>query len=330
MTTLAPTLEAFFTDRLMRQRRASPNTVAGYRDSFRLLLAYLQVSTGKSPSSLTFEDLDVDAIMGFLAHLEADRASSPRTCNARLAAIRAFFGFAALRHPEHAALIQRVLAIPHQRTTRALVKHLSNAEVDALLGAPDRSTRVGRRDHAILVLAIQTGLRVGELRRLRCGDVVAGSGAHVRTTGKGRKERCTPLTATTVAVLGGWLRESGGMADSPLFPGRCSDAFLSADAVQRLITKHVAGAATHCPSLKNARVTPHVLRHTCAMRLLAAGIDQSVIALWLGHERVETTDIYIHADLSIKERALAMTAPTSTTQRRYRVPDALLTFLEAL
>lgn len=329
MTMLAPTLEAFFTDWLMQQRRASPNAVCAYRDSFRLLLAYLRDRTGKAPSRLTFGDLDVNAVTGFLAHLEGQRSASVRTRNARLAAVRAFFHFAALLHPERAALIQRVLAVPHQRTTRALVEHLSDAEVDALLASPDRSTRMGRRDHALLVLAVQTGLRVGELRALRRRDLVLAPGAHVRTTGKGRKQRCTPLTSTTVTVLSDWLRERNRGPDDLLFPGR-GQGTLSADAVQRLVAKHAGAATVRCPTLQRKHVTPHVLRHTCVMRMIAAGIDQSVIALWLGHERVETTDIYIHVDLSIKEWALAMSVPQATTPRRYRAPDALLAFLEGL
>lgn len=329
MTAIAPTLEAFFTDGLARQRRASPNTIAAYRDSFRLLLTYIHDHAGKTPSCLTFNDLDVETITRFLGHLETGRASSVRTRNARLAALRAFFRFAALRHPEHAALFQRVLAVPHQRATRTLIEHLNDNKVDALLASPDRSTRLGRRDHAVLLLiAIQTGLRVSELTNLQNRDVVPGPGAHVRTKGKGRKERCTPLTSTTLKVLNGWLRERGGQPDDPLFPGRAQA--LSVDAVQRLTAKHATTASARCPTLKNKVVSPHVLRHTCAMKMLAAGLDQSVIALWLGHEHVETTDIYIHADLTIKERALARTAPPATGPLRYQPPDKLLASLESL
>jgi len=329
MTALAPTLEAFFTDRLARQRRASAHTVAAYRDSFRLLLAYLQRHTGKAPSLLQFEDLDAEAITAFLVHLEDDRANSVRTRNARLAALHSFFRFAALRHPEHAQLIQRVLAIPPKRATKGIVPFLTEAEVEALLAAPDRSTRRGRRDHALLVLALQTGLRVSELTGLCWNDVELGTGAHVRTCGKGRKDRCTPLIAQTVAVLGTWMREQHPQPTDRVFPGR-GDATLSSDAVQRMIAKHTAAAATRCPTLRGKRVAPHVLRHTAAMTLLAAGVDQTVIALWLGHERVETTDIYIHGDLTIKERAIARTAPPGIRPGRYKAPDALIAFLEGL
>jgi len=329
MTALAPTLEAFFTDRLARQRRASAHTVAAYRDSFRLLLAYLQRSTGKAPSRLQFEDVDAEVITAFLVHLENDRANSVRTRYARLAALHSFFRFAALRHPEHAQLIQRVLAIPPKRATKGIVPFLTEAEVEALLAAPDRSTHRGRRDHALLVLALQTGLRVSELTGLCWNDVELGTGAHVRTCGKGRKDRCTPLIAQTVAVLGAWMREQHPQPTDQVFPGR-ADATLSSDAVQRMIAKHTAAAATRCPTLQGKHVAPHVLRHTAAMTLLAAGVDQTVIALWLGHEHVETTDIYIHGDLTIKERAIARTAPPGTRRGRYKAPDALIAFLEGL
>jgi site-specific recombinase XerD len=329
MTALAPSLEAFFTDRLAQQRRASAHTVAAYRDSFRLLLDYLQRRTGTAPSRLQFEDLDAEVITAFLVHLENDRANSIRTRNARLAALHSFFRFAALRHPEHAWLIQRVLAIPPKRAGKSIVAFLTDAEVEALLAAPDRTTRNGRRDHALLVLALQTGLRVSELTGLCCGDVKLGTGAHVRTCGKGRKDRCTPLIAQTAAVLGAWMREQDRQPTDRVFPGR-GDGTLSSDAVQRMIAKHTATAAMRCPTLRGKRVAPHVLRHTAAMTLLAAGVDQTVIALWLGHERVETTDIYIHGDLTIKERAIARTAPPGTRPGRYKAPDALLAFLEAL
>jgi site-specific recombinase XerD len=329
MTVLAPTLEAFFTDRLLTQRRASPHTIAASRDTFRLLLGFLEQHTDTAPSRLRLDDLDADTITQFLAHLERDRHNSARSCNARLAALRSFFRFAALRHPEHAGLIQRVLAIPPRRAIKTIVAYLTGTEVDALLAAPDRQTPAGRRDHALLLLTVQTGLRVSELTGLRCGDVRPGAGAHVRSHGKGRKDRATPLTPQTARVLTAWLRERGGQDHEPLFPGRRNEQ-LSSDAVQRLISKHAAAASKECPTLRTKRVTPHVLRHTAAMNLLAAGVDQTVIALWLGHERVETTDIYIHGDLTIKEAAIARTAPHGTPPGRYKPKDPLLAFLERL
>lgn len=329
MSSLAPTLEAFFSERLARQRQASPHTVLAYRDTFRLLLGFAQQRTGKAPSKLDLQDLDAPLIGAFLEHLEKDRGNSVRTRNTRLAAVHSFFRFASFRHPEHVALIQRVLAIPPKRFDRALVSFLTRPEIDALLASPDRTTWVGRRDHALLLVAIQTGLRLSELTQLAGQDVQLGAGAHLRCLGKGRKERCTPLTAQTIGVLSVWLRERQGQPGDPLFPSHRGSP-LSSDAVQRLVAKYATRAQQRCPSLHDKRVTPHVLRHTSAMQLLQAGVDTSVIALWLGHESVETTQIYLHADLALKERALARTAPRHVTPGRYRAPDALLAFLDGL
>ncbi len=329
MSALAPTLEAFFTERLITQRWASPHTVASYRDTFRLLLGFAGHRVGKTPSALGIEDLKAELIGAFLQHLELERHNSVRTRNNRLAAIHSLFGYAVLRHPEHAELIHRVLAIPTKRTARPLVAFLTNEEIDALLNAPDRRTWTGRRDHALLVVAIGTGLRVSELTSLTRGNIELGSAAHVRCHGKGRKERITPLSAQSCRVLRVWLAEHHGDETEPLFPSR-RNAHLSRDAVGVLVTKHTRRAAESCRSLATKKITPHVLRHTCAMRLLAAGIDNSVIALWLGHESVETTQMYLHADLAIKQRALERTAPTGTKPGRYQVPDSLIAFLEAL
>lgn len=329
MSAVAPTLEAFFTERLAAQRRASPNTIAAYRDTFRLLLRFVQDSTGTPPTKLQFGDLDAPRIGAFLDHLEHRRDVAISTRNARLAAVHSLFRFAALRHPEHAAVIQRVLAIPAKRADRVLVTYLVRPEVEALLAAPDRSTRHGRRDRALLLLAVQTGLRVSELTGLRCQDVTFGTGAHLRCTGKGRKQRSTPLLPQTVAVLRTWMTELGGGPNDPVFPGPRGHA-LSRDAVAHLVARHATTAAAVCPSIAAKRVSPHVLRHTAAIQLLEAGVDTSVIALWLGHESIRTTDIYQHADLRMKERALARTAPPTAPPGRYRPPDALLAFLEAL
>jgi integrase/recombinase XerD len=293
MSALAPTLQAFFTHRLIDQRHASPNTIAAYRDTFRLLLGYIHQHNGKPPSRLRLDDLDAPVITGFLAHLESARGCSPRTRNARLAAIHSMFRYAALHHPEHAELIQRVLAIPTKRHDTTIVSFLTRAEIDALLAAPDRTTRLGRRDHAIMLLTIQTGLRVSELTGLRRRDIHLGTGAHVRCHGKGRKQRATPLTTQTVDVLAAWLDELGGNPDTPLFPGRDPTRALSRDAVRRLVAKHAATAQGTCPSLRSTRVSPHLLRHTAAMLLLQAGVDTAVIALWLGHESIEATNIYL-------------------------------------
>jgi site-specific recombinase XerD len=329
MSTLAPTLEAFFTQRLTSQRRASPNTVAAYRDAWRLVLRYAQGRTGRQPCQLDLTDLDAPFIAGFLDHLEHDRGNSVRTRNARLAAVRSFFRYAALCHPEHAGLIARVLAIPAKKAQRNELCYLSHPEAGALLAAPDRHTWTGRRDHTLLDVAVDTGLRVSELTGLRNRDVELGTGASLSCQGKGRKHRCTPLRKQTAAVLAAWMQERGGGPDDPVFPTRRGRK-ISRGAVGRLVTRHAATAASRCPSLRAKRITPHVLRHSCAMSLLAQGVDTAVIALWLGHERVETTQIYVHADMSIKERALARTAPPNTTPGRYQPPDSLLAFLTSL
>ena len=329
MTALAPILQAFFTDRLARQRHASGHTIAAYRDTWRLLLGYAAAKTSKQPSQLDLADLDAPLIAAFLDHLRADRGNSPRTRNARLAAVHSVFRYAALRCPEHAHTIARVLAIPPKRFDKALVTWLTEAELAALLAAPDRSTWAGRRDHALILLAAQTGLRISELTGLTTGDVHLGAGAHVSCTGKGRKQRITPLTATTAAVLRTWLAERGGHPGQPLFPNRTGGR-LSRDAIEHRLAKHIAAGAARCPSLNAKRVTMHTLRHTAAMRLLQAGTDTSVIALWMGHEQAETTQIYLHADLALKEQALARTRPPDARPGRYRPPGKLLAFLEAL
>jgi site-specific recombinase XerD len=329
MTLLAPTLQAFFTERLARQRQASPRTSASYRDAFRLLLGYLQNQSGIAPSKVAIEDLEAEIIIAFLDHLEVDRHNIARTRNARLAAIRSFFRYAALRHPDHAALIQRVLAIPQKRFDKAVVSFLTRAEIDALLASPDRTTWEGRRDLAMLALTVQTGLRVSEVVGLNCGDVEVGSGGHVRCRGKGRRDRVTPLTKSTAAVLRVWLEERSGLPADPLFPARTGRR-VQRGAIERRVAKYRAIAAAQCPSLRDKVLTPHVLRHSCAMSLLEAGVEETVIALWLGHADLRSTQAYIHADLATKERALARVAPNGTRPGRFRPPDPLLAFLESI
>jgi site-specific recombinase XerD len=329
MTALAPVLQAFFTDRLIAQRRASPHTIAGYRSTFRVLLGFAAAQTGKKPSALDIADLDAALIAAFLDHLEHERQCTIRTRNWRLAAIHSLFTYAAPHHPEHAATIQRVLAIPTKRHERTLVTWLTEPEADALFAAPDRGTWAGRRDHAMLVLVAQTGLRISELIGLSRSDVSLGPGAHVRCMGKGRKERATPLTGLTVAVLRGWLTERCGDPNDPLFPARTGTR-LSNDAIERRLAAHLATARAGCPSLRAKHVTMHTLRHTAAMRLLHAGADVAVIALWLGHEQIATTHIYLHADMNQKERAIARVTPPGTSPGRYQPPDPLLAFLDNL
>jgi integrase/recombinase XerD len=329
MSALAPTVQAFFTRRLLQERNASPHTIAAYRDTIRLLLRFAAQRCEREPAMLDIADLDADTVAAFLDHLQTERGNSARTRNARLAAIHSLYRYAALRHPEHAQDIQRVLSIPPKRTDRALVTFLDQSEIGALLAAPDRTTWTGRRDHALLILAIQTGLRASELTNLDVADLQLAGAAHVTCEGKGRKQRITPLTRTTTAVLRVWLAERAGHPDDPLFP-TIRGRRLTRDALERRLALHVTHATNQQPSLKDKIVTLHTLRHTAAMQLLHAGIDSTVIALWLGHERVETTQIYLHADLALKEKALARTKPPDAKPGRYRPPDTLLAFLEAL
>jgi integrase/recombinase XerD len=330
MANVARLLEGFFTDRLLRQRQASPHTIAAYRDTFRLLLSFAQQRLKKEPSALALDDLDTPLIGAFLDHLQKERGNTARTRNARLAAVHSFFRYASFQEPSHSAVIQRVLAMPSKRYERKLVGFLTSVEIEGLLAAPDRSCWAGRRDHALVLLAVQTGLRVSELVGLRRQDVVLGVGAHVRCEGKGRKERCTPLRKQTAGVLRAWMRESPADPAGPLFPST-RGGHLSRDGVQYLLAKHADIARQWCASLGKKRISPHVLRHSTAMDLLQHGVDHSVIALWLGHESAETTQIYLAADLAMKQRALAKTGPIRVPAAgRFRPNDRLLAFLKGL
>lgn len=322
-------LQSFFSDRLIAQRRVSPHTIASYRDTFRLLLQFAQKRLHKGPSQLGLEDLDASLIGAFLNDLKNHRHNGARSRNLRLTAVRSFFRYAALEAPAHAGIIQRVLAIPNHRQPRALVAFLTRPEIDALLAAPSRQSWLGRRDHAFLLTAVQTGLRLSEMTGLRHEDIWLGTGPHVRCWGKGRKERCTPLAKSTIAVLKAWIREQGKEDDKTLFPSVRGGA-MSADGVQHMLVRHLTEARKTCPTLKNKRVSPHVLRHTAAMELLQSGVDRAVIALWLGHESVETTQIYLDADLALKEQILARTKPLNGKPGRYKPDDKLLTFLKGL
>lgn len=328
-TSLAPLLERFFTQRLMQQRQASPHTISSYRDTFRQFLTFAQQRLHQPPSRLSFEQIDAPLIVAFLEELEQHRGLAARSRNLRLTAIHSFFRYAAFELPAHAAQIQRVLAIPSKRFTRALVSFLTRPEVDALLAAPDRSTWSGRRDHAFILTAVQSGLRLSEMTGLKRQDLILGTGAHVRVIGKGRKERCTPIAKSTRAVLKAWLREPQRGDGDVLFPSVKGER-LSVHGVQYLLNKHRTTASKVCPSLKHKRVTVHRLRHTMAMDLLQAGVDRAVIALWLGHESVETTQIYLEATLAMKERALAKTTPPVGKPGRYQPGDRLLGFLNNL
>ncbi len=326
---LAPYLQRFFTERLGTQLKASPNTIISYRDTFRLLLRYASEQLKTVPTALKIADIDAELVGRFLADIEKARGNAARSRNTRLAAIRSFFRYVAINEPHLLHHCQRVLAMPSKRHEKRVIDYLTRDEIEAVVAAPDVTTWYDRRDRAILVLTLQTGLRVTELITLSCSDIALGTGAHVRCMGKGRKERATPIRKDSVKVLRDWLAERGGTAGQPLFVSN-RDQRLSRDAVERMVRTHVTTASKTCPSLRTKRVTPHVLRHSAAMQLLQNGVDRTVIALWLGHESIETTQMYIHADLQMKEKAMARTRPVDAKPGRYRPGDKLLAFLEAL
>ena len=322
-------LQAYFTKRLMEERNVSPHTIANYRDTFRLLVAYAQRCLNKHPSKLAVEDLNAPFILRFLNYLEKERGNSSRSRNVRLAAIRSFFSYAALEEPAVGGVAQRVLSIQCKRAAKTPVDYLSQAESEVLINTPDQTTWSGRRDRTMLLVALQTGLRVSELIGLRCQDVMLKTGAHVRCTGKGRKTRCVPLRKEVVIALHHWLREQMAQPTAPLFPNARGQS-LSRDGVEYILSRHVKSARAQCPSMKAKRVTAHVLRHSTAMSLLLHGVDCSVIALWLGHESIETTQVYLHANLELKEQALAKTETFKGHNVRYRAPEQLLDFLKSL
>jgi integrase/recombinase XerD len=329
MHVLAVYLQRFFTERLGTQLKASPNTIIGYRDTFRLLLKYAAAQLKKAPTDLKVADVDAELVGAFLGDIESTRGNGARSRNTRLSAIRSFFKYVAVNEPQLLHHCQRVLAMPAKRHEKRIIDYLTREEIEAVIAAPDLSTWHGRRDRALLGLTLQTGLRVSEVISLSCGDIVLGAGAHVRCMGKGRKERATPIRKDSTKVLRDWLAERGAAEVDPLFVSN-RDTRLSRDAVERIVRTHVSTAAKTCPSLKKKRVTPHVLRHSAAMQLLQNGVDRTVIALWLGHESVETTQMYIHADIQIKEKAMARTRPVDARPGRYRPNDKLLAYLEGL
>ena len=327
--TFSELLQAYFTERLMQERAASPRTIESYRDTFRLLIAFAQRSLKKPPPKLTVHDLDAPFVLQFLGYLESERGNSPRSRNVRLAAIHSFFHYVALQEPSASAVAQRVLAIRSKRCPKKPVDFLTRTESEALLDVPDQTTWSGRRDRALLLVALQTGLRVSELIGLRCQDVVLNAGAHVRCTGKGRKMRSIPLRKEVLAALRRWLSERNGQPTDTVFPNARGQS-LSRDGVEYILSRHLKTARAKCPSLKSKRVSAHVLRHSTAMNLLQSGVDRSVIALWLGHESMDTTQIYLHANLELKESALAKTTPFKGRNGRYRPPEQLLAFLQSL
>lgn len=327
--TLSALIQKYFTDRLYNQLEASPHTIASYRDTFKLLFRFAGEKTGKTPTKLTVNDLDVEMIGLFLDDIEKNRKNSARSRNTRLAAIRSFFRFVAINEPVYMHQCQKILSLPGKRYVKRNVEFLNSKEMQALLNAPNRSTWIGCRDHALLTIALQTGLRASELVNLRCCDVVLETGAHVRCEGKGRKHRATPLRRESVSVMKNWIKRWGGSNLDPLFPTIRGDK-MSRDALEHLVKRHIKTASKSCPSLVGKRISPHVLRHSTAMDLLHHGIDQTVIALWLGHESIDTTQIYIHADMKLKEKALARMSNPDISPARYKPDDELLRFLENL
>lgn len=321
-------VESFLSDRMLRQRGASRKTVESYRDTFILLLAFLQRRLKKAPSDLMLSDLDAPLVAEFLDHLEKERGNSPRTRNLRLTAIRSFYRYAALRSPEHSGRIGRILAIPPKRYDRRQVEYLTPTEIKALLATPDVRTRAGRRDHALLTLAIQTGLRISEFTALRNQDLHAdGPSRYVHCLGKGRKERDVPLTRQTAMTVKAWTRDRQGNPSSLLFTSARGEK-LSQDGVQYLLDKHLKAARELCPSLEGKRVSPHVLRHTFAMEALHAGISMEMVALLMGHESIETTMKYVKADLEMKEKILSRLSPRKGRTARFRADDRLMAFLK--
>lgn len=329
ISSLAPLLEGFFINRLVNQKRVSSETVLAYRDTFRLLLQYAQRQLRKPPAKMLLEDLDASLICNFLIYLEEERHNSPRTRNHRLAAIRSFFHYTSFHEPQQSASIQRVLAIPTKRFQKRVIGFLSGDEVEAILNTIDRSSWLGRRDYALICLAVHTGLRVSELINLRCDDVTLGKGAHIRCNGKGRKERAMPLGKTVARIIEKWLSEKNAAPSAPLFPNR-KGGKLNRDTVAYMLSKYASLAGATCPSLLKKSVSPHMLRHTAAMQLLQSGLDLSVIALWLGHESLESTQVYLSSDLTQKFKILEKTLPTSAKPLIFRPEDKLMEFLKGL
>jgi len=322
-------IQGFFVDHLMRHKRVSSQTISAYRDTFRLLLGFLQDTHGIAPAAVRLTDLHVARILAFLDHLEQQRHNTVRTRNARLAAVRSFFRYVALREPDSLDLITRILAIPTKRTDHRLVGYVTRAEMDALLVAPDRTTRAGRRDHALLLTLYNSGARVSEITALRRAQVSLGASSSIELHGKGRKERVVPLWARTARVLRGWFSELGDGTDGVAFPNARGGP-LTRHGVMYLLDRAVHRAHATCPSLIAKPMSPHIIRHTTAMHLLQAGVDLATIALWLGHESLETTHVYVEADLAMKERALEQLAPLGPGAHRFRADDTLLSFLTAL
>jgi integrase/recombinase XerD len=329
MTLLAPSLQAYFTIHAHAHRDLSPNTIAAYRDTWRLLIKHITATRSIPANEIDLGTLDVPLVTEFLDHLQTVRGNGVSTRNARLTAIRAVLAFALPDHPEHADTLTRVLTVSPRRRSAPAVEFLTDAEATALLAAPDTSTWTGRRDQTLLTVAVQTGLRVSELTGLTIHDLHTGTGAHLTCTGKGRRQRATPLTPSTLTVLQPYLTERADRPGDALFPGPRGQ-HLSRDALERRLATHCATAAATCASLRGKHVTMHTLRHTAAMRLLHAGVDVSMIALWLGHQNTASTDRYLHADMTIKMAAIDRTRPLHVTPGTYTPTPDVLAWLDSL
>jgi site-specific recombinase XerD len=326
---LAPHVYAFFTDHLCNHKRVSPQTLASCRDTFRLLLTFIKETLGIEPSDLCMADLNAPTILAFLNYLENERGNVVRSRNIRLSAIRTFFRFVALRDPELVELVTRILSIPVKRPDKKLVGYLTREEMEALLTVLDRSKWIGRRDYALLLTMYNSGARVSEMTALQCGQITFGATTFLELHGKGRKDRMIPLWSQTSGVLKQWFEELGGDKGQIAFPNARGKP-LTRQGVNYLVRQATQKAQSQCRSLQSKNVTPHVIRHTTAMHLLQAGIDIATIALWLGHESIETTNIYIEADLKMKEQALQKLAPLGESETRFTPDDPLLVFLTSL
>ena len=329
MNALATSLQTYFTTFAHTQRDLSANTISSYRDTWRMLLKHLAATHGVAVNTLDFDTVTATNVTRFLDHLEHERGNNTKTRNTRLTAIRSVLARALPDHPEHAATITQVLAIPPRRTTRPVIAFLTHDEVDALLAAPDTTNRTGRRDHALLVMTVQTGLRISEVCSLTCDDIHLGASPHIACTGKGRRQRVTPLTKTTVTTMTTYLAERRTRPGAALFCGPHGQP-LSRDALEHRLATHLATAAITCPSIAAKHVTMHTLRHTAAMNLLAAGVDVSVIALWLGHADTHSTDAYLHADMAIKQTAIDRTRPPAVSPGTYQPEPDILAWLTSL
>jgi len=322
-------LQRFFSDYLISQRQASGHTISSYRDTFCLFLKFLQRHLKKDPSTIEIENITVDIIKEFLKDLEKNRNISIRSRNQRLAAIHSCFRYAAFLYPEQSNLIQQILAIPHKKHDYPVVQFLSSNEINELLAAPDRTTWLGRRDYTLILLAIRTGMRVSELINLRWNDITIGSSSHVHCVGKGRKERVTPITKNTASVLKSWFNENKSTNENLVFINTRKGK-LSRDGFRYILKKYIRQVSDNCVTLKRKCISPHSLRHTAAMQLLEAGVDTMIIAIWLGHESIESTQIYIKADLKMKENALNKTKDPKIKSLRYKPNDSLMKFLKSL